>query len=125
LFGPSDDAIRRIKTRIRTETGLTASAGLAANKFVAKVASDLEKPDGLVIVPPGTEAVFLAPLGVERVWGVGRVLAATLTGMGIATIGQLQRVRVEALVRRFGAEHGRHLHDLAFGRDGRPVGRSP
>src|SRR5438067_11520175 len=98
LFGPSDEAIRRIKTRIRTETGLTASAGLAANKFVAKVASDLEKPDGLVIVPPGTEAVFLAPLGVERVWGVGRVLEATLTGMGIATIGQLQRVPVEALV---------------------------
>jgi DNA polymerase-4 len=121
LFGPSDEAIRRIKTRIRTETGLTASAGLAANKFVAKVASDLEKPDGLVIVPPGTEAAFLAPLGVERVWGVGRVLEATLTGMGIATIGQLQRVSVEALVRRFGAEHGRHLHDLAFGRDDRRV----
>jgi len=121
LFGPSDEAIRRVKTRIRTETGLTASAGLAANKFVAKVASDLEKPDGLVIVPPGTEAAFLAPLGVERVWGVGRVLEATLTGMGIATIGQLQRVPVEALVRRFGAEHGRHLHDLAFGRDDRRV----
>ena len=121
LLGPSNEAIRRIKTRIRTETGLTASAGLAANKFVAKVASDLEKPDGFVIVPPGTEAAFLAPLGVERVWGVGRVLEATLTGMGIVTIGQLQRVPVEALVRRFGAEHGRHLHDLAFGRDDRRV----
>jgi DNA polymerase IV len=121
LFGPPAEALRHIKTRIAGETGLTASAGLAANKFVAKVASDLEKPDGLVIVPPGTEAEFLAPLGVERVWGVGRVLAAALTDMGIATIGQLQRVPAAALARRFGAEHGRHLHDLAFGRDDRRV----
>ena len=121
LFGPPDEALRHIKRRIVAETGLTASAGLAANKFVAKVASDLEKPDGLVIVPAGTEAEFLAPLGVERVWGVGRVLAEALTGMGIATIGQLQRVPAAALARRFGAEHGRHLHDLAFGRDDRSV----
>jgi DNA polymerase-4 len=121
LFGPSDEALRGIKARIRAETGLTASAGLAANKFVAKVASDLEKPDGLVIVPPGTEARFLAPLSVERVWGVGRVLAAALTGMGITTIGQLQQVPADVLVRRFGAEHGRHLHELAFGRDDRRV----
>ena len=121
LFGPPEDALCGIKVRIRAETGLTASAGLAANKFVAKVASDLEKPDGLVIVPPGTEASFLAPLSVERVWGVGRVLAAALTDMGIATIGQLQRVPADVLTRRFGAEHGRHLHALAFGRDDRRV----
>ena len=120
LFGPPDEAVRRIKTRIRAETGLTASAGLAANKFVAKVASDLRKPDGLVIVPPGTEAGFLAPLPVERLWGVGKVLAETLAGMGIATIGQLQRIPAATLVRRFG-EHGGQLHDLAFGRDDRPV----
>ena len=120
LFGPPDEAVRRIKTRIRADTGLTASAGLAANKFVAKVASDLRKPDGLVIVPPGTEAGFLAPLPVERLWGVGKVLAETLAGMGIATIGQLQGIPAATLARRFG-EHGRHLHDLAFGRDDRPV----
>jgi DNA polymerase-4 len=120
LFGPPDETVRRIKTRIRTETGLTASAGLAANKFVAKVASDLRKPDGLVIVPPGTEAGFLAPLPVERLWGVGKVLAETLAGMGIATIGQLQGIPAATLARRFG-EHGRQLHDLAFGRDDRPV----
>ena len=120
LFGPPDETVRRIKTRIRADTGLTASAGLAANKFVAKVASDLRKPDGLVIVPPGTETGFLAPLPVERLWGVGKVLAETLTGMGIATIGQLQGIPHATLVRRFG-EHGRHLHDLAFGRDDRPV----
>jgi DNA polymerase IV len=120
LFGPPDEAVRRIKTRIQADTGLTASAGLAANKFVAKVASDLRKPDGLVIVPPGTEAGFLAPLPVERLWGVGKVLAETLAGMGIATIGQLQSIPAATLARRFG-EHGRHLHDLAFGRDDRPV----
>jgi DNA polymerase-4 len=120
LFGPPEVAARRLKERIRAETGLTASAGLAANKFVAKVASDLEKPDGLVVVPPGTEATFLAPLAVDRVWGVGKVLAGELAGMGIATVGQLQRLPVAVLARRFG-EHGRQLHALAFGRDDRPV----
>jgi DNA polymerase-4 len=120
LFGPPAEAVRTIKTRIRAETGLTASAGLAANKFVAKVASDLRKPDGLVVVPAGTEASFLAPLPVERLWGVGRVLAEALAGMGIATIGQLQGMPASTLERRFG-EHGRHLHDLAFGRDERTV----
>jgi len=120
LFGPPDGAARRIKERIRAESGLTASAGVAANKFVAKVASDLEKPDGLVVVPAGTEATFLAPLAVERVWGVGKVLAGELAAMGIATIGQLQHVPLATLARRFG-EHGRQLHDLAFGRDDRPV----
>jgi DNA polymerase-4 len=120
LFGPPDEAVRSIKARIRAETGLTASAGLAANKFVAKVASDLRKPDGLVIVPPGTEATFLEPLPVERLWGVGKVLAEALAGLGIATIGQLQAIPASTLVRRFG-QHGRELHDLAFGRDDRPV----
>jgi DNA polymerase-4 len=120
LFGPADQTVRRIKTRIRAETGLTASAGLAANKFVAKVASDLRKPDGFVIVPPGTEASFLAPLPVQRLWGVGRVLAESLASLGIAKIGQLQALPPSTLVRRFG-KHGRQLHDLAFGRDDRPV----
>jgi DNA polymerase IV len=120
LFGPTAETVRAIKVRIRAETGLTASAGLAANKFVAKVASDLEKPDGLVIVPPGTEASFLAPLPVERLWGVGHVLAEALAAMGIATIGQLQGIPASTLERRFG-ERGRHLHHLAFGRDDRAV----
>src|SRR6266849_2912976 len=120
LFGPPAATVRTIKTRIRAETGLTASAGLAANKFVAKVASDLRKPDGLVIVARGTEASFLAPLPVERLWGVGRVLAEALASMGIATIGQLQTIAASTLERRFG-DHGRHLHDLAFGRDDRPL----
>ncbi len=89
-------------------------------KFVAKVASDLEKPDGLVVVPPGGEARFLAPLPVERIWGVGRVTAGALRELGFGTIGQLQRVPRAVLARRFG-KHGEHLHDLALGRDERPV----
>src|SRR5205814_6997283 len=120
LFGPPPEAARAIKTRIRAETGLTASAGLAANKFIAKVASDLEKPDGLVVVPPGREAAFLAPLPIGRLWGVGRVMADALSGLGITTIGQLQAMPRAVLVRRFGP-HGADLHDLAFGRDDRPV----
>jgi DNA polymerase IV len=120
LFGPAADAVRTIKTRIREETGLTASAGLAPNKFLAKVASDLKKPDGLVVVPHGDEAVFLAPLAIGRLWGVGKVMAEALSGLGITTIGQLQRMPRAVLVRRFG-DHGAALHDLAFGRDDRAV----
>jgi len=120
LFGSPLDAVRGIKRRIREATALTASAGLAPNKFVAKVASDLEKPDGLVVVPPGGEARFLAPLPVERIWGVGRVTAGALRELGFGTIGQLQRVPRAVLARRFG-KHGEHLHDLALGRDERPV----
>jgi DNA polymerase-4 len=120
LFGPPADAVRAIKTAIRAETALTASAGLASNKFVAKVASELRKPDGLVVVPPGEEARFLAPLPIRCLWGVGGATASELATLGIATIGQLQRLTPRTLVTRLG-EHGADLHDLAFGRDGRPV----
>jgi DNA polymerase-4 len=120
LWGPAVEAVRRIKARIRDETGLTASAGLAANKFVAKVASDLEKPDGLVVVEPGREAEFLAPLPIERLWGVGKVTAKELAALGISTIGQLQRLAPAALVARLGP-HGPDLLALAVGRDARPV----
>jgi DNA polymerase-4 len=120
LFGDPAETVARIKTRIRAETGLTASAGLAANKFVAKVASDLRKPDGLVVVPPGTEAAFLAPLPVERLWGVGRRTAEELADLGIRTIGQLQQISAATLAPRFG-RHGADLRELAFGRDERTV----
>lgn len=120
LFGEATEAVRQIKARIRADTGLTASAGLAANKFVAKVASDLGKPDGLVVVGAGEEAAFLTPLAVERLWGVGRVMTRELNALGILTIGQLQAFPPEVLRRRFGA-HGEQLSDLAFGRDARPV----
>jgi len=120
LFGPPREAARLIKRRIIEETGLTASAGLAANKFVAKVASDLEKPDGLVVVEPGQEATFLARLSVDRIWGVGRVMAKELAALGITTVAHLQAVPLAILARRFGV-HGEALHHLAFGRDERPV----
>ncbi len=120
LFGPLPNAVAAIKTAIRGETALTASAGLATNKFLAKIASDLRKPDGLVVVPPGGEADFLAPLPIERLWGVGRVMGEALRAMGVTSVGRLQAMPRDALVRRFGA-HGADLCDLAFGRDERPV----
>jgi DNA polymerase-4 len=120
LWGPPREAVRGIKARIRAETGLTASAGLASNKFVAKVASDLEKPDGLVVVPPGREADFLAPLPIERLWGVGKATARELQMLGVTTIGQLQRLAPAVLTARLGP-HGPDLLALAFGRDARPV----
>ena len=120
LFGPTAEAVRSIKRRIRAETGLTASAGLAANKFIAKIASDLRKPDGMVVVEAGREAEFLAPLPIERLWGVGKATAKSLASLGIATIGQLQRLSRATLVSRLG-DHGADLHELAFGRDDRAV----
>src|SRR2546430_6168308 len=107
LFGPAPEAVREIKRRIRAETGLTASAGLAANKFIAKVASDLKKPDGLVIVEAGREAEFLAPLPIERLWGVGKATAKDLAALGIATIGQLQRLSRATLLARPGGPGAR------------------
>jgi len=120
LFGPPLVLARTIKRRIREEVGLTASAGIAPNKFLAKLASDVEKPDGLVEVRAGEEAAFLHPLKVERLWGVGQVTARKLRKMGIETIGQLARVPVSLLQRQFG-KTGAHLHELAWGRDDRPV----
>jgi DNA polymerase-4 len=120
LHGRPLEAVREMKRRIADETGLTASAGLAGNKFVAKVASELRKPDGLVEVPPGTEAAFLAPLPVERLWGVGRATAKTLAALGIVTIGQLQAMPPRILIDRVG-RHAGALRELALGRDDRPV----
>jgi DNA polymerase-4 len=120
LWGAAPEAVRRIKARIRAETGLTASAGLAANKFVAKVASDLQKPDGLVVVPAGGEVAFLAPLPIGRLWGVGKATAKELDALGVTTIGQLQALPPRVLTARLGP-HGADLLALAFGRDDRPV----
>ncbi|HEY7867686.1 MAG TPA: DNA polymerase IV [Methylomirabilota bacterium] len=120
LHGDGPAVARAIKSRISATLGLTASVGVAPSKFVAKVASDLRKPDGLVVVAPGTEAAFLAPLPVSRLWGVGRVTAAGLEAMGLSTIGQLAAVPAEYLEARFGPS-GRSLRELAHGRDERPV----
>ncbi len=120
LFGDGPEQGRRIKSRIQGTVRLTASVGVASNKFIAKVASDLEKPDGLVVVPPGREAEFLAPLPVARLWGVGRVTGANLESLGIRTIGQLAAIPAEHLRSRFG-ESGPFLGELARGLDDRPV----
>jgi DNA polymerase-4 len=120
LFGDGESIARSIKAAIREEVGLTASVGVAATKLVAKIASDLRKPDGLVVVEPGTEAAFLAPLPISRLWGVGASTAAALKDFGVATIGDLAALDRAALVRRFG-KHGASLVDRAHGLDGDPV----
>lgn len=120
LFGPGTAVATEIKRRIRDEIRLTASVGVAANKFVAKVASDLRKPDGLVAVEPGRERDFLAPLPIARLWGVGRVTERALLAMGIRTIGQLAAVPADRLAARLGAS-GRGLATLARGEDERAV----
>jgi DNA polymerase-4 len=120
LFGDGEAIARRIKAAIHEELGLTASVGVAATKLVAKIGSDLRKPDGLVVVPPGTEAAFLAPLPISRLWGVGPSTATALRDFGVATIGDLANLERTALVRRFG-KHGASLVDRAHGRDADPV----
>jgi DNA polymerase-4 len=114
------ETAREIKLRIREGTGLTASAGGAPNKFLAKIASDLEKPDGLVIVPPNRVRAFLEPLPVERIWGVGPVTAGRLHELGIRTIADLARKSPAGLGLTFG-RWGAELGRLAQGLDDRPV----
>jgi DNA polymerase-4 len=120
LFGHAPQIARQIKGRIQAETGLTASVGVAPNKFLAKLASDLGKPDGLVVVPAGGAAAFLGPLPVGRVWGVGAKAEGRLHALGVRTVGQLAALPEKALVGHFG-ELGRHLWRLARGEDGRAV----
>jgi DNA polymerase-4 len=109
-----------IRAAIREETALTASAGVAPNKVIAKIASDFRKPDGLFVVRPDAVLDFLAPLPVGRLPGVGRVMEGKLAGLGIGTVGDLRGFAVEELERRFG-RWGRRLHELAFGIDEHPV----
>jgi DNA polymerase-4 len=120
IFGPPETVGRRIKEEIRAATGgLTASVGIAPRKFVAKIASDLRKPDGLVIVGQDEVPAFLAPLPIGRLWGVGPKTLALLRSIGIETIGDLTRCP-PARLERLGA-WGERLIDLASGRDERSV----
>lgn len=119
-FGDGETIARRLKADIVRETSLTASVGVATSKLVAKIASDLRKPDGLVVVPPGGEAAFLSPLPVRRLWGVGPKMEERLAALGVATIGDLARLAPERLERRLGS-HGLDLLQLARGLDERPV----
>jgi DNA polymerase-4 len=109
-FGDGETIARQIKQRVLDEVGLVVSVGVATNKLCAKVASDLRKPDALVVVPPGEEAAFLAPLPVSRLWGVGPQSRQALADYGVTTIGQLAALADGTLRRRFGT----HGHDLAM-----------
>ena len=120
LFGPAIEIGQRIKQEIREKLKLTASVGIASNKFLAKIASDLEKPNGFVVVEVGTEQQFLDPLPVGRLWGVGRATNRELEKLHVRTIGDLRRLSDEILLARFG-QHGAHLWQLAHGFDPRKV----
>jgi DNA polymerase IV len=120
LFGEGRAIALAIKAAIREDVDLPASVGVATTKLVAKIASDLQKPDGLVVVEPGEEAAFLAPLPIARLWGVGEKTAVALADYGIRTIGDLAALAPDVLVRRFG-KHGASLASRARGMDDDPV----
>jgi nucleotidyltransferase/DNA polymerase involved in DNA repair len=120
LFGPPDQIARSIKKEIRETTGLTASAGLAPNKFLAKIASDLKKPDGLVIVHEDAGEAFLHDLPISKLWGVGPKTERRLHHAGLRTIGQLAAMSRESLIRMLGSL-GEHLYQLSHANDDRPV----
>jgi DNA polymerase-4 len=120
LFGTSIEIGRQIKQEIRDNLDLVASVGVAPNKFLAKMASDLEKPDGFVVVDAAGIQAFLDPLPVGRLWGVGRVAGKTFERLGIRTIGDMRGLPLEVLQQNFG-EHGSHLWELSRGIDQRPV----
>ncbi|MBW1947919.1 MAG: DNA polymerase IV [Deltaproteobacteria bacterium] len=121
LFGSVVEIAGALKKLVLEETGLTVSAGVAPNKFLAKIASDMDKPDGLTVVEPGMVAAFLDPLPIDRLWGVGEATRRTLTGtLGVRRIGDLKRLPRGLLERRFG-KLGLRLYDLARGRDEREV----
>lgn len=118
---PSATAVAEaIRARIRQDTGLTASAGVAPNKFLAKIASDWNKPDGLFVVRPGKVLAFLQPLPVRKVPGVGKVTQARLEQLGIHTVGDLATHSAQELEHYFG-RYGRRLYELARGIDEREV----
>jgi len=121
LFGDAPSVAVAIKRAVRDDVGLTVSVGVATTKLVAKVASDLRKPDGLVVVEAGDEATFLAPLPIGRLWGVGPQTRRALEDYGVRTIGELAALDPDLLVRRFG-QHGADLVQRARGVDPSPVG---
>jgi DNA polymerase-4 len=120
---PTEIAVR-LRAEVRERVGLPITVGVARTKFLAKVASGVAKPDGLLVVPPGGELAFLHPLPVERLWGVGPVTAGKLRTRGVRTVGEVARLGEPTLVSLVGQAAGRHLHALAHNRDPRPVDTS-
>lgn len=121
IVGTPEEVAVRLRERVRTEVGLAISVGVARTKFLAKVASAVSKPDGLLVVEPEREEEFLLPLPVERLWGVGAVTAEKLQRYGIRTVGQLAELEAATAERMLGTAVGAHLHALARLRDPRPV----
>ena len=121
LAGQPPEIALRLRERILDEVGLPITVGIARTKFLAKVASAVAKPNGLLVVPPDDELGFLHPLPVERLWGVGRVTAGKLHDRGLRTVGQVAALDETLLVALLGRASGRHLHALAHNRDPRPV----
>lgn len=109
-----------LRRRVKEEVGITISAGVAPNKFLAKIASDWKKPDGLFVVRPEDVDGFVQELKVEKLFGVGQVTAGKLHGLGVATCGDLQKIPAEVLLEKFGKQ-GYRLREMAFGRDDREV----
>lgn len=120
LFGSPIEIAKKIKQRVVDKTGLTISAGVAPSKFVAKVASDMEKPDGLTVVPPDQVREFLDPLPIKKMWGAGKVTQKALARLSIHSFKDLRQASVELLEKEFG-KHGSHMHQLALGIDQRDV----
>lgn len=121
LFGPPYAIGVAVRERIRRETGLVASVGAAATKFVAKLASSRAKPDGLLVVPAADTLTFLHPQPITALWGVGASSAERLERLGLRTIGDVADAPLDALERALGPASARHLHELAHGRDARAV----
>jgi DNA polymerase IV len=121
LAGTPAEIAVRLRSAVLERVGLPITVGVARTKFLAKVASAVAKPDGLLVVPPDRELAFLHPLPVELLWGVGPATAGRLRERGIATVGQVALLGEEALVALLGPAAGRHLHALAHNRDPRPV----
>jgi DNA polymerase-4 len=121
IFGAPEEIAARLRQEVRENVGLPITVGVARTKFLAKVASAVAKPDGLLVVPPSGELSFLHPLAVERLWGVGRVTAAKLRARGVVTVADVAAMDEAELVLVVGPAAGRKLHALAHNRDPRPV----
>jgi DNA polymerase-4 len=121
IAGAPSEIAARLRDAVRDRVGLPITVGVARTKFLAKVASGVAKPDGLLVVPVEGELAFLHPLPVQRLWGVGKVTAEKLLARGITTVADVAELEERALVSMLGPASGRHLHALAHNRDPRPV----
>jgi DNA polymerase-4 len=121
ISGTPTEIATKLRARVREQVGLPITVGVARTKFLAKVASAVAKPDGLLVVEPGDELAFLHPLPVERLWGVGEVTARKLRARGITIVAEVAALEEPLLVSMLGRASGRHLHALAHNHDPRPV----